>query len=74
MSQTSAREINLAAATKLHPLYVQEMRWWLLTTFLCSLLVLQAGSAGGKDTKKKKSILDYNEADVERIFREWEVH
>ena len=22
---------------------------------------------------KKKSVLDYNDADVERIFREWEV-
>ena len=25
------------------------------------------------EVKKKKSVLDYNDADVERIFREWEV-
>lgn len=25
------------------------------------------------EVKKKKNVLDYNDADVERIFREWEV-
>ena len=51
----------------------KKMRWWFVIAFLCGLLVLQAGSAGEKDKKKKKSILDYNDADVERIFQEWEV-
>ena len=35
-----------------------------------SLLVMEASARGGKG---KKSILDYNEADVERIFQQWEV-
>ena len=35
-----------------------------------SLLVMEASARAGKG---KKSILDYNEADVERIFQQWEV-
>ncbi len=31
-------------------------------------------AVGEREKVKKKSILDYNEADVERIFQEWEVH
>ena len=33
-------------------------------------LLVEASARGGKG---KKSILDYNEADVERIFQQWEV-
>jgi len=38
---------------------------------LASLLVWEVNTRGGE--RKKKSILDYDEADVERIFQQWEV-
>ena len=42
------------------------LRWWLLSLVLVAVVTCSDG-------KKKKSVLDYNDADVERIFREWEV-
>lgn len=41
-------------------------RWWLLALLVTAASVICAEG-------KKKSVLDYNDADVERIFQEWEV-
>ena len=41
--------------------------------WLVGLLVTAAIVARGEGVKSKKSVLDYNDADVERIFRELEV-
>ena len=39
--------------------------WTLLLLVIAATVLYTEG--------KKKSVLDYNDADVERIFREWEV-
>lgn len=41
----------------------------ILLVAICSCLVV--GSAGEK-AKKKKSLADYTEADLERLYDEWE--
>jgi len=55
-----------------------EMRLcWFSVFLLVSLLCLPSSSLGKKSKAKpewaKKNILDYNEADMERLLDQWEV-
>ena len=45
-------------------------RVWLVGLLVTAAILMVTCS---EVKKKKKSVLDYNDADVERIFREWEV-
>lgn len=45
---------------------------WLLKIFIIQLIIVSAICVDNSKPKKKKDVRDFNDADIEKLFEEWE--